>query len=200
MDLPHIYSNIHSSDAQPPRFSELFRGLTLQLGNETTLELKSILSRQHALLGRGTCVIQASGPEDWTNKYGSNLVAKISFPPAITKPEGEILQAIIDIAKKKKQLWVLNRLPDYIHHERVEWDHGNSGLQKRLVSLLQELSNIPYEERKLEILVLRELSPITNLVSTKTLAPAIRDIFKCYRWLYNEAKLMHRDVSTENIM
>ncbi|KAF8802375.1 hypothetical protein BYT27DRAFT_7341453 [Phlegmacium glaucopus] len=32
------------------------------------------------------------------------------------------------------------------------------------------------------------------------IAPVIRDVFRCYRWLYEEAKVIHRDISLNNLM
>ncbi|KAF8184764.1 hypothetical protein BJ912DRAFT_1060749 [Pholiota molesta] len=56
----------------------------------------------------------------------------------------------------------------------------------------------PYEDRS-DIGRL-ELFPITKLKTSDELIPVIKDIFKCYRWLYEHAELKHRDISLNNLM
>ncbi|KAJ7681464.1 hypothetical protein B0H14DRAFT_2299561, partial [Mycena olivaceomarginata] len=57
-----------------------------------------------------------------------------------------------------------------------------------------------YEERVLRIVVQEELHPITDLTDATELAEAFKQIFECYRWLYEGPKIMHRDVSISNLM
>ncbi|KAJ7645774.1 hypothetical protein B0H17DRAFT_884229, partial [Mycena rosella] len=57
-----------------------------------------------------------------------------------------------------------------------------------------------YEPRDLRITVQEELEPIEDLTTAPKLADAIRGIFKCYRWLYEKANVMHRDISLGNLM
>ena len=74
-----------------------------------------------------------------------------------------------------------------------------------------------HEKRMLRVTVQEELFPITGLSTTSSLAPAIRDIFRCqlshnapvnpltmsplgYKWLYEEARILHGDISLNNLM
>ncbi|KAJ7086189.1 hypothetical protein C8R44DRAFT_539879, partial [Mycena epipterygia] len=57
-----------------------------------------------------------------------------------------------------------------------------------------------YELRDLRITVQEELMPIEHLASGPELTDAIRGIFKCYRWLYEKARVIHRDISLGNLM
>ncbi|KAF9071409.1 hypothetical protein BDP27DRAFT_1322083, partial [Rhodocollybia butyracea] len=52
----------------------------------------------------------------------------------------------------------------------------------------------------LRITVMTELLPIAKLTNPADLKIVFRDIFRCYRWLVEEAKILHRDVSVANIM
>ncbi|KAJ7025709.1 hypothetical protein C8F04DRAFT_1268848 [Mycena alexandri] len=57
-----------------------------------------------------------------------------------------------------------------------------------------------YEARVITVIVLEVLKPVTELSDPNELATALRGIFKCYRWLYETVKIMHRDISVNNLM
>ncbi|KAF9072063.1 hypothetical protein BDP27DRAFT_1418422 [Rhodocollybia butyracea] len=58
----------------------------------------------------------------------------------------------------------------------------------------------PYEQRVLRVVVMAELFPIVDLTNPVDLEIVFRDVFQSYRWLYEHANLLHRDLSTANIM
>ncbi|KAJ6606432.1 hypothetical protein DFH09DRAFT_1120195 [Mycena vulgaris] len=45
-----------------------------------------------------------------------------------------------------------------------------------------------------------ELYPITQLTTVVDVSTAFRDIFHCYRWLYETSRIIHRDISIANLM
>ncbi|KAF8259156.1 hypothetical protein EI94DRAFT_1617367 [Lactarius quietus] len=57
-----------------------------------------------------------------------------------------------------------------------------------------------YEERVLRIIVQDELYPITEQKTAVDLAQSFRKIFKCYQWLHDVPKILHRDISLNNLM
>ncbi|KAJ7265409.1 hypothetical protein B0H12DRAFT_1004403, partial [Mycena haematopus] len=57
-----------------------------------------------------------------------------------------------------------------------------------------------YELRVLRIVVQDPLFPITELTTADELIEAFHDVFKCYRWLFEEARIIHRDISRNNVM
>ncbi|KAJ7067150.1 hypothetical protein C8F01DRAFT_660666 [Mycena amicta] len=57
-----------------------------------------------------------------------------------------------------------------------------------------------YELRELRLVVQDVLHPITEFTDADELREAFRGIFKCYRWLYEKAGIMHRDISRNNLM
>ncbi|KAJ6606503.1 hypothetical protein DFH09DRAFT_1353610 [Mycena vulgaris] len=63
--------------------------------------------------------------------------------------------------------------------------------------------NLPagaYEEHVLRVVVQAELKPITELQDPAQLAQASKEIFDCYRWLYEKTNTIHRDISVSNLM
>ncbi|KAF8153391.1 hypothetical protein B0H34DRAFT_103880 [Crassisporium funariophilum] len=219
---------LSASQAEPDETQKLkphpLRGAILTLNNGTKLLLTELVFVQHALIGRGTCVVRAkvfgNSLEDWKDK---SIVVKFSFTPKTRVPEGNILAEILSIAnghskmkagdttangdimddtdtmkdhEKPNHAWVIDHLPDVLHYEALELtdDDVQSRLSKHLES--KEI----YEDRVLQILVMTELFSITKLKTSDELVPVIKDIFKCYRWLYEHAELIHRDISLNNLM
>ncbi|PFH45845.1 hypothetical protein AMATHDRAFT_200217 [Amanita thiersii Skay4041] len=193
---------------KPERFTEqepipsLIKGAKMKLDQELILETQNILFQQHALIGRGTCVLQVSQKSatssfDWKDKGG--LVAKLCFSPENRTSESTILNHISDMIKSDPERLgrICNHLPEVLYHKTIEWDE--TGVQGRLAKYL-EGKNLPYEKRVLRILIMTELFPIIELTKTATLGPAIKDIFNCYRWLFEEAGVLHRDISLKNLM
>lgn len=75
-----------------------FFGATLKLSNGLTLLLDELLYWQHALIGRGTCVVRAKLKSDdvghnWHNK---KLVVKLTFTPETREAERDILSYIMN--------------------------------------------------------------------------------------------------------
>ncbi|KAJ7649793.1 hypothetical protein FB45DRAFT_3290 [Roridomyces roridus] len=73
---------------------------------------------------------------------------------------------------------MLNHLPNFLHvEEEVEIDEG-------IV---------------LRVVVQESLEPLETLMADE-LAKAFKDIFECYRWLVEVARILHRDISVKNLM
>ncbi|KAJ6459435.1 hypothetical protein C8R47DRAFT_994576 [Mycena vitilis] len=56
------------------------------------------------------------------------------------------------------------------------------------------------ERRARRIIVEHELQPLTKLTDPHELAVAFKGIIKCHHWLYDAAKILHRDISVSNLM
>ncbi|KAF8177019.1 hypothetical protein BJ912DRAFT_693635 [Pholiota molesta] len=187
-----------ASEGQPDELlnlkPHLLRGAILTLEHGTQLLLAELVFVQHALIGRGTCVVRAKVigrcPEDWV---GKEIVVKFSFTPKTRVSEELILKEIDDIAKSDKmkagdttsssdimedtdttkdhekpnQRWVLKHLPEVLCYEALK---VTNDVQSRL-SYLKKIQ-VPYEDRVLQILVMTELFPITKLKTSDELLPS----------------------------
>ncbi|KAJ7222551.1 hypothetical protein GGX14DRAFT_664171 [Mycena pura] len=122
---------------------------------------------------------------------------KLSHFPKIRTlaSESEIINAIQDASGRAGPRPGPDGLPKVFHAE--EHGYGLDTTQGRLAEFFQD--NM-YELRDLCILVQEELQPITSLTTADELAPAFRDIFAAYRWLYEDVGIMHRDISINNLM
>jgi hypothetical protein len=192
----------------------VFLGKQLELKNGCVIELGEVISHQRGLIGRGTCVVRATcrkkGPGAgcvWDTK----LVVKFSWPVESRTPEPEFLGRIYESANAQPEHhWVLQHLPKLLHSE----DRPHTMLSDALITKLGD----QYEQRVLRILVFEELQPITSLITSSDLAQSTIHIFRCkshthrciacgilhcitgYQWVYEIPKIMHRDVSVNNMM
>ncbi|KAK0475749.1 hypothetical protein IW261DRAFT_1492684 [Armillaria novae-zelandiae] len=184
----------------------LFNGLKMKLqdakGKDIILTLGDIIHRQRGLGGRNTCVVCARS-DTW-----NEVVVKISWPGIYRDSEKKLM----DRAKAKAEEmcpgdethWVLGHLPEILHSQDFRFDKEDSP-QKRLMELLIKANyadgkTFIYEERVLRITVSERLFPITDLTNVKDIAQVFFDIFRSHHWLYENAQILHRDMSLNNMM
>ena len=170
--------------SSPPDCDSVFEGLSLKLGNSRKLLLKDTLFHQHRIIGRGTCVVRAiclpaeggdnaeEGDDARANDLWQGiLVEKLSWPSATRLSEPETINATRECAIQHGDAWVLNHLPEVLYSEDIDW----SLLSPELIEQLGD----KYEKRVLRIMVLEELSPITNRTTAPELAQSFRKILRC---------------------
>ncbi|KAK0211825.1 hypothetical protein IW262DRAFT_1280124 [Armillaria fumosa] len=168
------------------------------------LTLGDIIHRQRHLIGRNTCVVISASPE-WP---GKQLVVKISYPSIYRESEQNLVDGAKakarELASESKEHWVLNHLPEILHSQDFRFNQKDCP-QQRLLELLID-ANYPedktfmYEERLLRITVSERLFPITDLANVKDIAQVFLGILQCHRWLYDHAKILHRDISMAIVM
>ncbi|KAF8175213.1 hypothetical protein K438DRAFT_1540341, partial [Mycena galopus ATCC 62051] len=141
------------------------------------------------LIGRGTCVSRATMRPD-----GNTVIVKWSWRAKTRKSEAELIAEATAKATGNDS-WVRNHLPQLLNSKEHEFDTGTPQLE-----LLRLFPPEEYELRELRIAVPAELFPITDLTSAEDLGQAFYGTFLCYRWLYETAGIMHRDVSLNNLM
>ncbi|KAJ6521736.1 hypothetical protein B0H19DRAFT_1203531 [Mycena capillaripes] len=123
-----------------------------------------------------------------------DVIVKWSWPAETRTSEAQLVGIATDLATTSGDAWVLNHLPKILHAEEKEFDADSP--QRRLSAHLGE----DYELRVLRIVVQERLRPITELATAAELSEAFLGIFKCYRWLFEKANIMHRDISRNNLM
>ncbi|KAJ7131627.1 hypothetical protein C8R46DRAFT_658699 [Mycena filopes] len=163
-----------------------FGNSTLTLNDQRKLHLGETIFQAHGIIGRGTCVSRAT-------LDGQNVVVKWSWPAKSRMAEAAFVRRATEKATGNSA-WVLNHLPKIIYEEEQELDADSP--QRRLSEHLGD----EYEDRVFRLVVQEELFPITSLTTAEELSQAFHGIFKCYRWLYENIDLMHRDISLNNLM
>ena len=160
---------------------DILKGQTIKLSNGKLLELGMTVYHQHGLIGRGTWVLRAKlkkGSEqnessDDHDAWNRGLIIKLSWSPKSRKSEDIIISEARSHAKACGDLWVLDHLPNVLHAENID------RTSEEPIKGLMELLGDGYEPRILRLLVLEELSPITELAIAPVLAEAFRGVFRC---------------------
>ena len=199
----------------PRQTTDIFDGLELKLNDGTRLELGSTVFHHHGIIGRGTCVVQAkcirkrkgNGADD--GAWDGPLIVKLSWPAKSRMSENNIIQQARNAANNDEHCWVLKQLPDVLHAK----DQYVNLLSQALIGRM----GAKYEDCVLRIVVQEELYPITEQMATNDLAQSFCEAFWCmypsntyfvtihhlvigYRWLFEVLKILHWDISIDNLM
>ncbi|KAL4255910.1 Protein kinase domain-containing protein [Pleurotus pulmonarius] len=169
-----------------------FDNLRLTLDDGTQLILGNIVYQAHDLIGRGSLVVNVKPDNNTPKDWGSRIIVKLSWLPASRRPEHEILKEIEQTATRLSATWVSDHLPKVFHSQVYTAPDGI------VASLLEKFDD--YEERKLYLLVMEGLECIDLVKKCTELKIAYKQIVRCHRWVYEEAQILHRDISVKNLM
>ncbi|KAF9474602.1 hypothetical protein BDN70DRAFT_996952 [Pholiota conissans] len=175
------------------------RGMSTAPNNGVFLRHCYSIISKHSLIGRGTCIASAEPVKDGADWKNKEIVAKFSYIPKTRTPKGVVQANIVKKAgDRKEDIWVLNRLPEVFHYESLVPTADD--VQTLLSAYFTAKSSDVYEDRVLQVMVMTEQFPITELTTSETLISVVRDVFNCYRWLYETAGIVHQDIGLNNIM
>ncbi|KAK0209753.1 hypothetical protein IW262DRAFT_1498223 [Armillaria fumosa] len=186
----------------------LFEGRKLTLkkadGTPVVFTLGKMIFRQPGIIGRDTCVVEATA-EDCEEWKGMETVVKISWQ-AISRPsETDFMNDVKKAVDKDSALyhWVADHLPNILLSE--DFKMAEDSPQARLKEYLDAASyadgnSFQYESRVCRIMVQEKLYPITSLREPRHYAQGIFDILQVHRWVYDHARIIHRDISMTNLM
>ncbi|SJL08483.1 uncharacterized protein ARMOST_11847 [Armillaria ostoyae] len=208
---------------------DVFKGVKLPLklksgkgDEEVEVTLGRIISRQPAIIGRHTCVVEAeSAYEEWK---GKKLVIKISWPAVERKSEADLVKIAREKARTmktgKKPDWALEHLPDILLCQDFCYDADST--QASIAAFCKkakcaENETMDYEHRVCRIMVQERLYPLEELRTVEEYAQVFFDILQSaytgltfklrflivavvHKWLYDHPRIIHRDISPGNIM
>ncbi|KAJ7679232.1 hypothetical protein DFH06DRAFT_1078682 [Mycena polygramma] len=103
---------------------------------------------------------------------------------------------IIDRARRHTE----GSRPEIPCHPQHAADNGTPKCLKALLGNFTPAEHEDGERRVLRILVQQELKPITKLTDADELARVFKEIVECHHWLYETAKILHRDISLSSLM
>ncbi|KAK0218288.1 hypothetical protein EDD85DRAFT_867011 [Armillaria nabsnona] len=197
------YTQEHRDDT-----ATLFEGRELTLkkadGTPVVLTLGKIIFRQPGIIGRDTCVVEATA-EDCEEWKGMETVVKISWQAKSRPSEKDFMNDVKNAVDKDgaSHHWVADHLPNIL----LSQDFGMAGdsPQARLKEYFDSAryadgDSFEYEKRVCRIMVQEKLYPITSLREPRHYAQGIFDILQVHRWVYDHARIIHRDISMTNLM
>ncbi|KAJ7650261.1 hypothetical protein FB45DRAFT_722198, partial [Roridomyces roridus] len=130
---------------------------------------------------RGTIVAEAIVLTSPVEEYnGTDVVVKWVWTSKTHTAEADLVRHARNLAETENP-HMLDHLPHFLCVEEVEID--------------------PSEDLVLRVVVQEPLEPLDDpRLTGEELAKAFKDIFECYRWLVEVAKILHRDISVSNLM
>ncbi len=168
-----------------------FQGVKLKLtvsGGETkvALTLGRIVSRQPVIVGRDTCVVEATASEyePWKEK---DLVVKISWPASTRISEVEFVTKARKMAREMLQSptegcqsdWALDHLPDIVHSQDFGYDVDSPQATLRELFLTAKWANdqtFLHEYRVCRVTVQEKLHRLEELKTPREYAQVLVDI------------------------
>ncbi|KAF4583340.1 hypothetical protein EYR38_002090 [Pleurotus pulmonarius] len=162
--------------------------LCLTPDNGIKLTPGNIVHLPHSLIGRGSLVVNV--------KPDNNLPEGCSRRRLISsrKPEHDMLEEIKQaIARDPSVVWVENHLPKVLHSEVYTAPDD-------IVPSLTRMFGGSYEDRRPHLLTMEKLDCIDTVQDCAELVTAFEQIVRCHRWVYEEAQILHRDISVKNLM
>ncbi|THU81957.1 hypothetical protein K435DRAFT_972149 [Dendrothele bispora CBS 962.96] len=176
-----------------------YTGTGIDFGSQLLI-LGDILYRARSIDGRGTIVIEAAPDqaEAWWL-----YAAKYSFPPATRLSEASLIWSALRTSKQRPEWsWVENNLPNLKFWEDVELAGNEEDFSHERIKVFMDeyCPDFGYEKRVLRILVQDKLEPLTSLREEVHYAQVFCDVLQAHRWLYDRCRILHRDISMNNIM
>ncbi|SJL12177.1 uncharacterized protein ARMOST_15599 [Armillaria ostoyae] len=193
----------------------VFQGVKLNLTvsevkTKVVLTLGRIVSRQPGIVGRDTCVVEATASEyePWKEK---ELVVKISWPASTHISEVEFVMKARKMAREMPQSlidecqsdWALDHLPDIVHSQDFGYDADSPQATLRELFLIAKWANdqtFIHEDRVCRVTVQERLHRLEELKTPREYAQVLVDIAQIHKWVYDHPRIIHRDISMGNIM
>ncbi|KAF8915070.1 hypothetical protein CPB85DRAFT_1295551 [Mucidula mucida] len=183
--------------AQRPRESLI--GMTLDTRGGSYIFTKVLYRRPDRY------VVKAQRTDALERAHAPSLVIKLSLPSAARAPEEKLVNKAraVAIDAGGDSHWVLQHLPRILHSEDLLIVPGSK--QAHVADNLHNASGNTCEEdcdekRTLRIVVMEELLPIDTLSNASDFAQVFFDVLNCHKWLYDNPRILHRDISMSNIM
>ncbi|KAJ3813716.1 protein kinase [Lentinula aff. lateritia] len=170
-------------------------------GRRRRVKITKVLYRAEGIIGRCSIVVEVEclcteAGCDWHEEgQATTKVMKISFPSMTRPSEDGLIGEARSQAESSGDLWALNHLPEVIDSITFPY-HEQTTVQGRLKKHLKD----DYEERVMRVTFLDKLQPLSELEDPRELAQVFYDVLQIHQWLYERVGILHRDLSSGNIM
>ncbi|KAJ3866114.1 protein kinase [Lentinula novae-zelandiae] len=170
-------------------------------GRRRRVKITKVLYRAEGIIGRCSIVVEVEclcteAGCDWHEEgKATTKVMKISFPSMTRPSEDGLIGEARSKAESSGDLWALNHLPEVIDSITFPY-HEQTTVQGRLKKHLKD----DYEERVMRVTFLDKLQPLSDLEDPREFAQVFYDVLQIHQWLYERVGILHRDLSSGNIM
>ncbi|KAF8904027.1 hypothetical protein CPB85DRAFT_1318734, partial [Mucidula mucida] len=143
------------------------------------------------IIGCATCVVAAK------DRNGKEVVLKISCPVEGQQSEVDLIeQARAYASHDDGHKWVLMHLPRVMASVDIAPDPESAPTDTKWAGKRK----LSYESRALCIIVVEKLHTLLSIASPSTHAQIFFDVLQTHKWLYDHLRILHRDISINNIM
>ncbi|KAJ3860477.1 protein kinase [Lentinula novae-zelandiae] len=167
-------------------------------GRTRKVIIKSILYHAKDIVGLHSLIVDVECLCTKTGcKWHGNekKVMKISFMGTARQSEQGLIGEARSKAESIGELWALNHLPNVIHSLSL-LPNRRKASHRRLKKTLKE----KYEEQAMHVTVLEQLHLLSELEDPRDFAQVFYDVLQIHQWLYECGGILHRDLSSGNIM
>ncbi|KAH7880931.1 protein kinase [Lentinula edodes] len=170
-------------------------------GRRRRVKITKVLYRAEGIIGRCSIVVEVEclcteAGCDWHEEgQATTKVMKISFPNMTRPSEDGLIGEARSTAESSGDFWALNHLPEVIDSITFPY-HEETTVQGRLKKHLKD----DYEERVMRVTFLDKLQPLSDLEDPREFAQVFYDVLQIHQWLYERVGILHRDLSSGNIM
>ncbi|KAJ3855628.1 protein kinase [Lentinula lateritia] len=195
----------YSFDKDPSKLVGATYTFTGTDGSRRRVRITKILYRAEGIIGRCSIVVEVEclckeSDCTWHEKGKKKMrskkkVMKISFPSKTRPSEDGLIGEARSKAESSGDTWALNHLPEVIDSITFPY-HEENTVQGRLKKHLKE----NYEERVMRVTFLETLHPLSELKDPREIAQVFYDVLQIHQWLYERVGILHRDLSSGNIM
>ena len=152
-------------------------------GDCFTVVLDDVISRDPAIIGRSTAVLNATCSK-WED---TELVIKVSWPSSGRVSETEFLRKAIDEAEKTDGKWATKHLPNILYSKGVVFDQDSTldSVARLFENAKFESGDYKYERRTLRVIIQERLTPLKTLKDVKDIGQVFVDIACSTRVLFS---------------
>ncbi|KZT66803.1 hypothetical protein DAEQUDRAFT_729769 [Daedalea quercina L-15889] len=181
-----------------------YTGATLHLPTEDNEDLQfdfdvqppRKLYTEFGLIGRGTAVIPVKAKNKNAREMcgEEELVAKVAWPHAARKAENEMIDTIREGLRSAKKDSYLRHVVDmkYSATKTIE----EMGLPRCAMNIVPDGPDL----RVCRTLILKAYRRLDDIGSAARFHSVFVDVVRAHHWVYETSNILHRDISTNNIM
>ncbi|KAH9831015.1 uncharacterized protein C8Q71DRAFT_318204 [Rhodofomes roseus] len=164
---------------------------------EFDVDKDELLCIPSGLLGRGTIVASMTAPSgsEAERKCGSEtLVAKVAWPHKGWKAEDQVIRAVRQSLADKKKGRYLDHIVDL--KCAVTKSIEEMGLPRVAMGIIPEEQDL----RVCRTLILKRYQRLEAIGSAECFHVVFVDVVRAHHWVYETSKILHGDISINNIM
>ncbi|KAF8899477.1 hypothetical protein CPB84DRAFT_1847691 [Gymnopilus junonius] len=207
---PHIYEFTAPSDHEIPVTEACISPLERPAHEESTslcfrlpkqaptqkdyiFQIKKFLFKYRGIMGRGTLVAAIQIYTMNECLYRDHCVIKLSWQYTSRQSEGGILAAL----RKAIPAWT-NNLPNPIFH--ATYNSAELGIPRSKMELTEVDSTKPIKDRDLHVLVSDMYKNLWEADDVEEFKRIFLDCIECHYHAYTTGRVLHRDISENNLM